>query len=96
MATGTIIKTRKSLIYHYPINNVSISTSWGSSYSGSVNIPISIPGTIKGALVTYHSTGNQSALTSIDSISTNNCRVIMFRGNSGSATGVITLEVFYE
>ena len=95
MATGTIIKTRKSKIYHQTVTNKSISTSWGSVYIATVSIPISIGGTISGALVTFRGSGS-SAIASLDSVTAQNASVLLMRGNSGSVSGTITLEVFYE
>lgn len=95
MATGTIIKTRKSKVYHQTVTNKSISTSWGSVYIATVSIPISIDGTISGALVTFRGGGN-SAIASLDSVTTQNASVLLMRGNSASVSGTITLEVFYE
>ena len=96
MATGTIMKTRKSKIYHQTVTNKAINTAWGSGmYISTVSIPISISGTVLGALVSFRGNGN-SAIASLDSVTTQNASVLLARGNSASVSGTITLEVFYE
>lgn len=96
MATGTITKTRKSKVIHYPLNNISVSTTWGSLYMRTLSIPISVSGTITGALVSYKGRSD-SAMVSIDSLSNTVANILLVRGTSSPGlNGTITLEVFYE
>lgn len=97
MATGTIIKTRKSKVIHYPIENISVGTAWGSIFYRTLPISISVSGTIKGALVSFVGANGDLATVSLASITNSIATILFVRGASSSGlNGTVTLEVFYE
>lgn len=98
MATGTMQKPRgKSKVIHYPIENISVGTTWGSIFYRTLAIPISVSGTIKGALVSFVSDNGQMAVVSLASITNSTATILFVRGEASSGLyGTVTLEVFYE
>lgn len=97
MATGTIMKTRKSKVIHYPIENISVSSPWGSIFYRTLAIPISVSGTIKGALVSFDCSNGDIAIVSLASITNSIATLLFVRGSTSSGlNGTVTLEVFYE
>lgn len=92
MASGSITKSTKTL--RHATGSVSVSTAWGSVYSGSVDVNISSlnlsdPTKIIG--VSFVANDQWSAFPMIGGITNTNVTVTLLRGSAHAVTGNIYL-----
>lgn len=92
MANGVIIPSGK-LKYKLDVNAQNIDTTWGSLYYKSFAVATDIDCRGKQVMAYYVPSSGSSGWAMIDTITANTIKILLIRPLSGTATGIIYVEV---